>query len=136
MPLNESELRTDAFTEGRPVTLGDGQPWHLPKTTPLVRPVFEGGRVVDMGIFESHGTESDAIIREMRGHDGEDILDYIILRLNAAALLLTRNYRLDDDALDILLRLDTADPTAHDRWAALDRALFNLPEESPTPAAE
>lgn len=129
--LNESALRTPEFTEGATVTLADGQVWTFPKPTPMFRPTFENGIAISIAMMPTFGPKVDRYIHAMRDDKLEDDgLGYAQLRFTAAAMLLLKNYNLDDEALGQLLVVNFADPEIQAMWVAIDRISFHLPDNA------
>ena len=55
--LDEQSLRRPEFTEGRKVTLGDGQEWVFPQPHAILYPVFGPDRKISLGFGYSYGYE-------------------------------------------------------------------------------
>jgi len=109
--LDETALRRESWREGVPVTLCDGQVWHLP------RPVMEYYYLGDDPAPRSSaglGREVERIIDGL--FDAEDDFErqtYLTYRL--ARALLSINYDLADDDFAVLLRRY---PEGHEKYDA------------------
>jgi hypothetical protein len=105
--IDEQARRRPTFDEAtsEPVTLGDGQDWHVPK--PRIRFRFAA---TERGFTEafSHGREYDALMQRWREAKGEASLR---AEFAVFAFLLRVNYELSDDDLADLLVFDLDDDT-------------------------
>jgi hypothetical protein len=105
----ESECRKECFDErnSAPVRLADGQTWFLPKPWLEVRPVFRGGRTHSSYPVLTYGRELDALIEAIG--DCEDGAARICAVASLGAHLVTRQYQLTDEELDLLFCFRAAD---------------------------
>jgi hypothetical protein len=100
--IDEASRRKPCFdiASSAPVTLADGQAWHIPKPWLEVRPVFQNGRAVDTRPALTIDAEFDMLKQAVIDAEGEAI---ILAGANLAADMLRRHYQLDDTELGSLL---------------------------------
>jgi hypothetical protein len=107
--LDEQAKRKPNFDQRNsvPVTLADGQSWHVPKPWLEIRPIFRGGRVANAYPVLTQGPQLDELVTAMA--ECEDRSSQVMAAASLAAHLLTWHYELTDPELDQLLAFRVAD---------------------------
>jgi hypothetical protein len=131
--LDEVSLRRPGFVEGTRVVLGDGQSWSFPLPRLYLFPARAADGSWDVGSGRTHGPAFDELVDRLLACDPDDLYGRLAIQFQMAASLLVQNYILSDDAMRILLAVDTEDPDCADRWARINDALLGRP---PKPSAD
>lgn len=122
--LDEKALRKPEFAEGTRVVLGDGQEWSLPEYTYTFFPVIdEAGRIVAGG-RTSYGADVDADLDVWLGSAEVEPIERISAQMRVISNLLLRNYDLDVDALQVLLRKNNAEEANREMWTGIVNAVL------------
>jgi hypothetical protein len=90
-----------------PVGLADGQEWYLPRPWLEVHPIFRDGKAVNCTEMLTCG-ELDPLLK-LIGEEGDDPLRQSMHVLTLGALLLQRNYDVEDAELSRLFILRPGD---------------------------
>lgn len=125
MKLDESALRTESFTEGVKIKLGDGQEWWFPKPVTEFRLSFEEGNRAQYALSRStYGLEYWSLFDEFA--EAEEAIDQASALANLAVYLLRRNYDLSNDDLMTLLPYIIEDSETMGMWREIaDVAMGN-----------
>lgn len=130
--LDETAIRAPEFSQGRAVTLSDGQAWTFPKPARKVRPRFGDDGVASLSLFPSFGRAVDDMLAPLRDDSFDDPALFFELGLSAAATLLRRNYTLSHEQLADLLEFNLDDEASVRSWQAIGDILLRLTvEDSP-----
>jgi hypothetical protein len=132
MMLDEVGLRRPEFQEGYPVTLADGQLWHVPRPKFKFRPRFVDGKV-EIGGGATYGPESSADLDILYGIVESTGSEFLRVKFSLAVRLLRVNYTLTDDDLVELLVMEPGDKASDARWEEISNALMGTPPK-PLPA--
>lgn len=138
-PLDEKALRRPTWVEGVPVTLWDGQVWHLPRPTLAgFYPRRSKDGLVEAQVGYSFGPDYDYLLDEVL--DATEVQEQVGALMAVAAHLLITNYDLPDEALPRLLYYAfDGQPRREDNramWEAIQAVAFGqAPKATPVGSA-
>jgi hypothetical protein len=129
--LNEIELRTPDFTEGRRVKLADSQEWTFPKPKSRFFPARDASGKIGLGGGTTYDSEYRESMAVYSGTPESDVFARWSLKVQIVCHLLLLNYSLPDEAIAALLPVDFDDDANMEMWQALTPVLFAWPPEAP-----
>jgi hypothetical protein len=125
--LNETELRTEAFTEGRRVQLADGQEWTFPKPKSRFYPARDANGKFGLGGGSTYDEEYRELMSTYLGSNENDIYARWTIKVQIICHLLLANYSLSDEALAALLTVNFEDESNMGMWQSLTPVFFAWP---------
>jgi hypothetical protein len=130
--LDEVALRKPEWVEGYPVTLADGQIWHIPRPKFRFKPKFVDGKV-EIGGGATFGPDLEKETEVLYGIVDAEPSEYMRVKFAMAVRLLGANYNLTAHDFGELIVLEPGDQASDARWEELSAALMGTPPK-PSPA--